>query len=141
MSYKRIPNGYAATDPRAANALDFLDALGGAEYDEARKFVDCTGLVPDWLAAKMRGKAGEWRKFKVAHKMEEYEVAAKSVEHAINCVRFRIYGARPADTLPPFSATEIVEHSTLSRHIDSRPVKRIAVGDIRKRLSRLQFTR
>ena len=57
MSYAIELHGYAEKDQRIANAIAFCDTLGGEAYDYTRKFIDCTGVIPDWLAAKMHVQA------------------------------------------------------------------------------------
>lgn len=44
------------------------------------------------------------REWIVTHRCREYSTTAKTAAAAVNCVRFRLYGARPQASLPPFSA-------------------------------------
>ena len=44
------------------------------------------------------------REWIVTHRCREYSTTAKTAAAAVNCVRFRLYGARPEASLPPFSA-------------------------------------
>ena len=53
MAYKIELHGYAQKDERIARAIAFCDTLGGDEYDYTKKYMDCTGMIPEWLAAKM----------------------------------------------------------------------------------------
>lgn len=122
MAYEAGLHGHARKDARIANAIEFCGTLGGDEYDETRKYLDCTGIVPDWLAAKMRTRRGAetpWRKYIVTHRGAEHEVVAKSEAAAANQLRFNLYGTRPFDTLPPFSA----------RPAEERTVDKITGGD------------
>lgn len=107
MNYVFERNGYANKDARIANAVAFCDTLGGDEYDAVRHYIDCTGVIPEWLAEAMRkahGEAGEWHRFVVTHKSQGFEVVAKSERAAINQTRYNLYETRPLDTLPPFTA-------------------------------------
>lgn len=44
------------------------------------------------------------REWVVSHKCRDYETTAKTQAQAINNVRFKLYGTRPASCLAPFSA-------------------------------------
>lgn len=142
MAYKFELHGFAQKDARAANAIAFCDSLGGDEYDAVRKFIDCTGIIPRWLKEDMRTARGAerpWRKFVVTHRGTDREIVAKSEAAAINQLRYNLYGTRPLDSLPPFSARLAAERAeNIVRRADgtARTCK-LTKTDIRERLHRM----
>lgn len=133
MAYAIELHGYAMKDARAANAIAFCDTLGGGKYDKVRHYIDCTGIVPEWLAAKMRGEVGVMHKYIVTHIGIEHEIVAKSEVQAINYARYKLYQTRPLAELPPFSARMAVE-----RNVNAvRCAGKLSRADIAARLRRM----
>ena len=143
MAYTTELHGYAQKDERIASAMAFCDTLGGDEYNETRHYIDCTGVIPDWLAEKMRVASGAekpWHKYIVTHCGKDTAVVAKSEAAAINQLRFNLYGTRPLDSLPPFSARladERTVENIIRRADGTARTCKLTKADIRERLHRM----
>ena len=71
---------------------------------KTRKYILCTGIIPDWLLAALRASPKTFHRWVVSVDGEEHLVCAKTKEQAINCVRFRLYGITPMEKCPPMDA-------------------------------------
>ena len=83
MAYTIKVHGYAAKDPRIAGAIRFCDSLGGDEYDYTRKFLDCTGIIPNWLAAKMPRCTFAPKRMPLTRTQERMKAKSKSTRDAV----------------------------------------------------------
>ena len=153
--------GYAATCATCAAADICRHTFRNGAYEaKSHGGKGCNApitVTPDHLRAMRMAKADEtkadsgnlqsasspqttqstlWHKYIVTHRLKEYASVAHSPEQAVNFVRFKLYGARLADTLPPFTVRAADGETT--RTSDRTGANgRLSLDAIRARLTRL----
>lgn len=113
MTYEPMPTGYALRSAKVAAAIEYVSAAGDSEpFAYACRYMDAVGIIPDWVERWMRSPKAS---YEVTHGGREYSVVATSEAQAVNSVRYRLYGTRPAASLPPFTARRKTSGQTLAK--------------------------